>query len=93
MRIVKHRLLEMIPDIRVCADRPPCVPPCGCCAAWACAHTIEPPPIRGTAQVFLDVDDLKEGRGAEYVDLSHVLLVFVSAGYFHSVNCMVSSCC
>ena len=54
MRIVKQRLLEMLPDVRV----------------------------------FLDVDDLKEGKGAEYIDVSCVSLVFVSGGYFHSANCM-----
>lgn len=31
--------------------------------------------------VFLDVDDLKEGKGAEYVDASDVILIFVSSGY------------
>ena len=54
MRVVKQRLLEMLPDVKV----------------------------------FLDVDDLKEGRGAEDVDLSRVMLVFYSRGYFDSVNCM-----
>ena len=54
MRIVKQRLLEMLPDIRV----------------------------------FLDVDDLKEGKGAEYVDASVLSLIFCSDGYFKSANCM-----
>lgn len=54
MRIVKQRLLEMIPNLRV----------------------------------FLDVDDLKDGKGGEYVDISEVVLVFVSEGYFKSQNCM-----
>ena len=54
MRIVKQRLVEMLPD----------------------------------ARVFLDVDDLKEGRGAEYVDVSGLTLIFVSDGYFSSVNCL-----
>jgi len=54
MRIMKQRLLELLPD--VC--------------------------------VFLDVDDLKEGKGAEYVDVSVSTLVFCSAGYFASPNCM-----
>ena len=35
-----------------------------------------------------DVDDLKEGRGGEYVDISAQMLVFVSDGYFMSPNCM-----
>ena len=43
MRIVKQRLLEMLPDIRV----------------------------------FLDVDDLKEGKGAEYVDASVLSLSLI----------------
>ena len=38
--------------------------------------------------VFLDVDDLAEGKGAEYVDVSCVSLIFVSDGYFQSPNCM-----
>ena len=54
MRLVKTRLLQMMPD--------------------AC--------------VFLDVDDLKTGKGAEYVDASQLTLVFVSDGYFASPNCM-----
>ena len=37
---------------------------------------------------FLDVDDLAEGKGAEYVDVSQISLVFVSSGYFISPNCM-----
>ena len=56
MRVVKTRLLEMLPD--------------------------------ATGHVFLDVDDLKEGRGASDVDRSQVVLVFVSSGYFSSQNCM-----
>ena len=35
-----------------------------------------------------DVDDLKEGKGAEYVDASSVSLIFCSKGYFASPNCM-----
>ena len=54
MRVVKQRLLEMLPDV---------IP-------------------------FLDVDDLTEGKGAEYVDASSVTLIFVSDGYFNSENCM-----
>ena len=54
MRVVKQRLLEMLPD----------------------------------ARIFLDVDDLQEGRGAEYVDCSETILIFVSDGYFNSPNCM-----
>lgn len=36
------------------------------------------------ATVFLDVDDLKEGKGAEAVDASSSIIVFCSAGYFTS---------
>lgn len=39
-------------------------------------------------RVFLDVDDLDEGKGAEYVDRSLVFCIFVSEGYFKSPNCM-----
>jgi hypothetical protein len=39
-------------------------------------------------RVFLDVDDLAGGKGAEYVDVSQICLIFVSAGYFTSPNCM-----
>lgn len=38
--------------------------------------------------VFLDVEDLTEGRGAESIDLSATVLVYCSEGYFASVNCM-----
>jgi hypothetical protein len=40
------------------------------------------------ASVFLDVDDLSEGKGAEFVDVSSVTLVFCSEGYFQSPNCL-----
>ena len=53
MRIVKQRLLEMLPD----------------------------------AKIFLDADDLTEGRGAEAVDASSSVLVFCSRSYFSSPNC------
>ena len=39
-------------------------------------------------RVFLDVDDLRKGKGAEYVDRSEAVLIFLSAGYCHSKNCM-----
>lgn len=42
-------------------------------------------------RVFLDVDDLAEGRGAEYVDASEVVLIFVSTGYFRSQNVRATS--
>ena len=41
-----------------------------------------------SARTFLDVDDLATGKGAEYVDVSQVTLVFCSQGYFGSANCM-----
>ena len=37
---------------------------------------------------FLDVDDLHEGYGAEFVDVSHVLVVYCAGRYFTSPNCM-----
>ena len=39
-------------------------------------------------RIFLDVDDLKEGRGMEGVDSTHVILTFLTQGYFLSPNCM-----
>ena len=45
MRIVKQRLMEMLPDVKA----------------------------------FLDVDDLVEGKGAEYVDVSALSLIFCSS--------------
>ena len=53
-RVIRQRLLEMLPGVAV----------------------------------FLDVEDLKEGRGAESIDLSATVLVYCSEGYFASVNCM-----
>jgi len=38
--------------------------------------------------IFLDVDDLREGKGAEYVDRSGATLIFLTSGYVQSVNCM-----
>ena len=43
--------------------------------------------------VFLDVDDLHEGRGAEYVLSSEHILIFLSQGYFQSPNCMRELLC
>uniref|UniRef100_A0A7S4JF41 TIR domain-containing protein n=1 Tax=Prymnesium polylepis TaxID=72548 RepID=A0A7S4JF41_9EUKA len=54
MRVVKQRLVEMLP----------------------------------TSKNFLDVDDLDEGKGAEFVDRSATTLVFISTGYFTSPNCV-----
>ena len=56
---------------------------CAVAAAWSVsdAHS---PLERRRAQV----DDLDEGRGSEYVDRSHTFVMFVSAGYFQSPNCM-----
>ena len=54
MRVIKMRLKEMMPTLRV----------------------------------FLDVDDLKEGRGMQDVDRSFTVLIFVTEGYFKSPNCM-----
>ena len=41
---------------------------------------------------FLDVDDLTEGFGAEFVDVSSLTLIFCSKGYFVSKNCMREVC-
>ena len=43
--------------------------------------------------IFLDVDDLKEGKGGEYVRSSQNVLIFCSEGYFSSVNCMRELLC
>jgi len=52
MRVIKNRLAEMVPELRV----------------------------------FLDVDDLRNGLGAGYVDQSDALLCALSVGYFESPN-------
>ena len=38
-------------------------------------------------RVFLDVDNLKEGAGGSYVDISHTVLVFCTEKYFRSRAC------
>jgi hypothetical protein len=38
-------------------------------------------------KVFLDKDDLKTGAGAEYIDLSQMVLVFCTAKFFKSRAC------
>ena len=85
MRIVKLRLVEMVPNAHiflgarnVCArqhaPRPRMSLSCerSCCLRLVCG--------------FADVDDLKEGKGAEYVDASMCCLVFCSSGYFQSAK-------
>ena len=54
MRILKQRLLQLMPDVKI----------------------------------YLDLDDLKQGKGAEGVDSSDVVLVFITRDYFASVNCV-----
>jgi len=40
-------------------------------------------------RIFLDVDDLDQiAKLEEYVDVSEAILVFLSKGYFYSVNCL-----
>ena len=39
-------------------------------------------------RIFLDVDDLVEGKGADDIDKSSVCLVYCSDGYFTSKNCI-----
>lgn len=80
MRIVKQRLIEMLPDVEIFLE---CVP------------RIE---LLPHASIALDgprfllyinsVDDLKFGRGAEYIDCSQAVLAFCTTGYFKSQNCM-----
>ena len=76
MRIVKTRLLEMLPHARIFLGllpsdrRPP-------------AHVHRRQRLRidmRSATRVADVDDLTAGKGAEFVDASAATLVFVSAG-------------
>jgi len=41
-----------------------------------------------SCSVFVDVDDLSQGRGAEYVDMSQNMLLMLTSEYFTSVNCL-----
>lgn len=40
-----------------------------------------------SAKIFLDKDNLKDGSGAEYIDVSKVVLVFCTTKYFRSRAC------
>ena len=76
MRIVKTRLLEMLPHARIFlgllpSDRRP--------SARAFCRSRLRFDVRFATRVP-DVDDLTEGKGAEFVDASAATLVFVSAG-------------
>ena len=53
MRVVKQRLVELLPEVKV----------------------------------FLDVDNLEEGAGAEYIDRSEFILAFCTKRYFTSRAC------
>ena len=75
MRIVKTRLLEMLPHARIFlgvlpSDRRPIA------RALAARLHVD----MRSAPCVPDVDDLSEGKGAEFVDASDATLVFVSAG-------------
>ena len=91
MRIVKLRLLEMLPDARIFLD------------VTTTAHTqsalhvyphrapsltsslgamLSLCTVRGTYICGTQVDDLAEGKGAELVDASQLFLLFCSTGYF-----------
>ena len=39
-------------------------------------------------QFFLDVDDLRAGKGGEHVLMSYSVVVFLPKGYFTSMNCL-----
>jgi hypothetical protein len=43
-----------------------------------------PPEGQRSSPLAADVDDLKEGKGASYVDASSHVLVLCSRGYFNS---------
>ena len=46
------------------------------------------------ASIFLDVDDLEDiGKLEEYVGASAVIMIFVSEGYFKSMNCLREAAC
>ena len=87
MRIVKQRLLEMIPDLRVfleCAREvslKSCTPP-----LLTVQHTFHKAvhPLAGSA------DDLKNIANLDrYIALAKAVLIFCTDGYFASRNCMV----
>ena len=44
-------------------------------------------------RVFLDVDDLEEGRGTEDVNRSQHILIFLTEDYFDSKNCFCELLC
>ena len=48
-----------------------------------CLERMCPPPA---LEVFLDKDNMAQGRGTDDVDRSRVVCVFVSQGYFTSPN-------
>ena len=39
-------------------------------------------------KVFLDIDDMTFGTGAEYLNKSNIILIVCTKGYFDSKNCM-----
>ena len=90
MRIVKQRLLEMMPDASVFL---------GASSDLTSTSQLTQAPRAGAGddclcctELLADVDDLKEGKGAEYVDVALVVLVFASRGYFQSANWSATAC-
>ena len=81
MRVIKQRLLEMIPDFSVFLDvdgaasphHMPCTPACGADVATRCACT--------------DLEDIANLPG--YIERTQTVLIFCSKGYFESKNCVI----
>ena len=82
MRIVKQRLLEMVPDLSVWLDVDGEHPPPCPLSLTACTPTILSFRVHASA----DLDDISDLEGN--VLRSEVVLIFASKGYFESQNCM-----
>ena len=82
MRIIKHRLVEMIPDLRVFLD-----------VDGEISGSSPPMPFHSLVSLTLrgvpSCSDLEEiGHLEGYIDGTSVVLVYCSEGYFTSKNCM-----
>ena len=78
MRIVKHRLLEMIPALQVFLD----VDGKRCYPSLLCPHAL-------TSAFTIVCADLEEIDKLElYVERTSTVIVYCSDGYFRSCNCM-----
>ena len=77
MRIVKTRLGEMMPDAKIFLGERQSKRTFYFTSHISCLIHNGPESMRSP---FADVDDLTEGKGAEFVDASVTTLVFVSSG-------------